>query len=48
MCQVAGSEGAFSAETRHRYDKRLGMTLPHYMLEKSAFEEEFDRFVGSG
>ncbi|XP_059470999.1 nuclear speckle splicing regulatory protein 1-like isoform X2 [Neocloeon triangulifer] len=46
--KIADEEGQFSAETRVRYDKRLGMSLPDYMLERSDFEAEFDRAVRAG
>ncbi|CAB3373918.1 Hypothetical predicted protein [Cloeon dipterum] len=46
--EVADEEGAFSAETRVKYNKRLGMSLPEYMLTKSDFEAEFDRAVQAG
>ena len=32
----------YVAETKYKYDKVLGLTLPAYMLETSEFEKEFD------
>ncbi|XP_063910399.1 uncharacterized protein LOC135127738 isoform X2 [Zophobas morio] len=44
---VGAEEGAFSAETKPVYSKRLGVKLPRYMIEKSEFEREFDEFAGT-
>ncbi|XP_033217568.1 protein starmaker [Belonocnema kinseyi] len=38
----------YVAETKYKYDKVLGLTLPAYMLETSEFEKEFDEIYTGG
>lgn len=38
----------YVAETKYKYDKLLGLTLPAYMLETSEFEKEFDDIYNGG
>lgn len=42
--KVGDEEGAFSAETRPVYSKQFGATLPRYMVEKTEYEVDFDKF----
>lgn len=44
---VEDEGGLYAAETEPVYSKALGLTLPRYMLEKSPFEQEFDKSVAA-
>lgn len=42
---VGPEEGAFSSETKPVYSKLFGTSLPKYMVEKSEYEKDFDKFT---
>ncbi|XP_044729663.1 uncharacterized protein LOC123293014 [Chrysoperla carnea] len=46
--QVEGSDGAFASELQPVYSKKLGITLPAFMLTRSEHEASFDEAVASG
>lgn len=46
--QTENSDGAYASELVPKYSKKLGTTLPAYMLEISEHEKEFDEIVASG
>lgn len=45
---VEGADGAFATELRPVYSKKLGLTLPAFMLTKSDHEASYDEAVASG